>query len=373
MPGWERILTEEQIWNLVSYVKSLSPRFGSETVDPIGTPPQTPASVERGKEVYKAARCFMCHGEAGRGDGGIAVTLNFQWGIPYAARDLTRGWTFKGGNEPQDVYLRITGGLNGTPMGLYKDLLTDEERWDLAHYVASLDREPSETSEDFVVVATHVNGDLPDFPDAAMWAAARPAVVPLAGQVILDPPLRWWTPTVGTVTVRAIWNGTEIAFLLEWNDPTGPEDSFADSAQIQFAVLEASKPYLLFGDQKNPVRIWQWQTGDELEEWTASGLDNVETHFASFRAGSGWSQGRWQVVFRRALQGEPDFEPGEFIATLFSIRDGANGELGDVRAISTWLYTTVEPPRSIRSWLLALVYVLGTILGELWVLSRLGP
>ena len=370
MPGWGNILTEKAIRDVLAYLKSLSPRFSSEAREPIGPPPSSQGSVERGQEMYRKARCFMCHGEAGRGDGGIATALDFQWGLPYAARDFTRGWTFKGGHELRDIYLRITGGIDGTPMGPYRDLLSDQERWDLAHYVAPLDREPSETSEDFVVAALHINGEIPSSYDAAPWQKVRPVIAPLAGQIVLNPPLRWWIPTVGSATVRALWNSTDVGFLLEWNDPTGPEDSFADSALIQLAALDGSKPYFLYGDKDNPVEVWQWRAADIVEEWSAAGSEKISVHPARFRVHASWSEGRWHVMFRRALAGEPTFEPGSFIPTLFSVRDGANGEFGNTRAISTWLYATLERPPSARSWLLTLAYVLGTVIVELWILSK---
>ncbi|MFQ5722869.1 MAG: c-type cytochrome [Terriglobia bacterium] len=370
MPGWETILTEEERWELVSYLQSLSPRFQREDQEPL-TVPTGPASVERGKEIYRAARCFMCHGEGGRGDGGITTALNFQWGLPYWPRDFTRGWTFKGGHEPRDIYLRITGGLNGTPMGPYQDLLSDQERWDLAHYVATLDQEAEETSDDFVVVAAQIEGEIPEAPDAPEWQKAPAILVPLAGQVVLDPPSRWWTPTVGSLTVRALWNRRSVAFLLEWNDPTGPESGLADSVLLQFAAREGSKPYFLFGNSDEPVKVWQWHTGNSTEEWTATGSGQIESVSPSFQVNSSWTGGRWHVLFRGPLRSEPEFEMGEFVPVLFSVSDGANAEFGNTRALSTWLYTTLQRPHSLRPWLNALAGFLGVVVLQLWILLRL--
>jgi DMSO reductase family type II enzyme heme b subunit len=389
MPGWEKILTVDERRNLVEYVKSLSPRFGNEDPDPIAMP-SGPGSAERGEEAYREAKCYLCHGEAGRGDGPIATTLNFEWGLPHAARDFTRGWTFRGGHDPRDIYLRITGGLEGTPMGPYRDLLTDQERWDLAHYIASLDREPTETNDEFVVVAALIDGKIPETPDSPEWGEAASIVVPLAGQVVLEAgaggsapgsnrgSLGWWVPTVESMTVRSLWNGAEVGFLLEWNDPTGPADAAPDSVFLQFPANEDSKPYFLLGDGDNPVKIWHWQTdgpppgvGGRAEAWTASGGGRVDVGEAHFRADPFWEEGRWRVIFRGSLDGGPEFKLGKFMPALFSVRDGANGEIDDVRAISTWLYVTLERPKSGRPWLAALAYVLGAVIVELWVLSRM--
>ena len=373
MEGWNAILDEEDIWNLVSYVKSLSPRFEDEPRNPLDPPPLSQIDVDRGERIYKDAKCTLCHGVAGRGEGEITTRLAFDWGLPHSARDLTRGWTLKGGSEPQEIYLRITGGLNGTPMGPYRDLLSDQDRWALATYVASLDREPLETSEDFVVAAARVDGSLPDSLADPAWEMASVVLVPLAGQVVQDPPSRWWTPTAGSAAIRALWNGTEVGFLLEWNDPTETVggDILPDSAFLQFGDLNGSKPYFLLGDDNSPVRIWHWQAGDSVEEWTAAGALEIDTHLAAFRATGVWEDGRWHVIFRRSATGEPGFMEGEFVPILISVRDGANGEAGNLRAISTWLYTTIEPTRSLRSVLVFLMFLLGTVIVELSVLARI--
>ena len=412
MPGWEKVLTSAERRSLVEYIKSLSPRFQAETPEPITIPSEPGAqatgldqneSARRGEEIYQKAKCFLCHGEVGRGDGQITTTLNFEWGWPHAARDFTRGWTFKGGHGPSDIYMRITGGLNGTPMGPYRDLLTDEERWDLAHYVASLDQEPTDTSEDFAIFAALIDGPIPNDPDASEWVQAKSVLVPLAGQVILDPPLRWWTPTAGSLTVRSLWNGLEIAFLLEWNDPTGPGGFAAgaaegsgsaspDSALLQFAAQEGSRPYLLFGDADHPVTVWHWQArsvalrrsaavgfavrteaegNDTVETWTAVGSERIDVGRAGFQVVSRWKEGRWQVIFRGPLDGAPGFERGKFVPVLFSLRDGANAEMDNVRAISTWLYVALERPKSVMPWLVALAYLLGAVIFEVWILARI--
>jgi DMSO reductase family type II enzyme heme b subunit len=287
-------------------------------------------------------------------------------------------------------------------MGPYRDLLSDQERWDLAHYITSLDREPTETNEGFVVVAALIDGKIPEAPDSPKWGEAASVVVPLAGQVVLEAgvggsapgsnrgSLGWWIPTAGSVTVRSLWNGSDIGFVLEWDDPTGPGDadsglaagasgprSLPDSVSLQFAANEGSKPYFLFGDPDNTVKVWHWQSdstsagGGYAEEWTASGAERIDVGRASFRVGSVWKEGRWHVIFRRSLDGEPELEIGNFIPILFSVRDGANGEIDDVRAISTWLYVTLERPKSLRPWLMAFVYLLGAVIVELWILSRI--
>jgi len=369
MPGWKETLSKEELSGLVTYIKSFSARFENEESAPLPIP-DGPASVERGAEVFQKARCFMCHGKAGRGDGGITTALNFEWGATYSARDFTRGWTFKGGHEPRDIYLRITGGLNGTPMGPYADLLTDQERWDLAHYVASLDQEPSETGMEFLITARFTPGGIPEAHDAPEWESVAPVLVALAGQVVLDPPLRWWIPTTPSANARALWNDGGIAFLLEWNDPTGAGKSFPDGAFLQFAARDQSKPYFLLGDDENPVEVWRWQEADTTEQWLAKGRRSIEARRPGFKASGTWDEGRWHVIFRMPFSPGGIFASARFVPVLFSIYDGANAEAGNVRAVSTWFYTTLERRASARPWIIALACFLAAVIAEIWILSR---
>jgi hypothetical protein len=58
------------------------------------------------------------------------------------AANLSEPWTFRGGPQPADVYMRFRAGISGTPMPSYKGTATDQEMWDLANYVASMRRKP---------------------------------------------------------------------------------------------------------------------------------------------------------------------------------------------------------------------------------------
>jgi mono/diheme cytochrome c family protein len=129
MEGWEGILSVEERWQLVAYIKTFSNRFTQETPTPIsiGKPPRaTSQAIARGAELFKQMKCFLCHGDEGRGDGPITTTLRLEWKFPYDARNLTKAWQFKGGHTLKDIYRTLSSGMNGTPMGSYTDHLTEE-------------------------------------------------------------------------------------------------------------------------------------------------------------------------------------------------------------------------------------------------------
>lgn len=96
--------------------------------------------VRRGKERFLAnsTGCLKCHGEDGRGrtPDNLAGNLKDTWGHATRAADLTSGM-LHGGQEPIDIYRRIYGGINGTPMPGFAAAFQDEPDaiWDLVAYV----------------------------------------------------------------------------------------------------------------------------------------------------------------------------------------------------------------------------------------------
>jgi mono/diheme cytochrome c family protein len=147
MPDWDGILTELEIRDVVSYVKTLSPRFAREAPEPVSTGgtaavESSAASVSRGADVYHTLQCGKCHGEDGRGTGATTTTFEDDWGFPMRAANLSEPWTFRGGAAPADIFMRFRAGMSGTPMPSYTGSATDSEMWDLANYVASLRRKP---------------------------------------------------------------------------------------------------------------------------------------------------------------------------------------------------------------------------------------
>ncbi len=138
MPYFKDILTDEEITSVVQYVKDFSPVFAATAPEPISIPDRpTPddASLARGQELF-AANCASCHGADGR----ARAELKDADGFTVYTRDLTAPWTFRGGSEPEQIWLRLTTGLAPSPMPSFAETLTDEQRWDLANYVLSIAR-----------------------------------------------------------------------------------------------------------------------------------------------------------------------------------------------------------------------------------------
>ena len=294
MPSWET-LTSGQRWALVYYVRHLT--GASESIDPasiIHVPPETPKtpeSIARGRQIFVQA-CASCHGPQGRGDGQQVMADNA--GYPIKPRDLTAG-VFKGSSESNDLYYRIVAGLPGSPMPSYADVYTDEQLWDLIHYVQSL--VPSGV-EDRVrmharsIRAHRVRGDIPLEPTAKIWSTRQPVSIALT-------PLWWRDHRVEGVEVKALHNGKELALQLSWNDQTRDNSTltpqaFSDGVAVEFS-LEQDPPFFGMGDANGVVQIWHWKASwqEDLKGW-----QDVETAYPNAAVD-------WYPAQRDYQHGEP--------------------------------------------------------------------
>ena len=142
MVGWEA-LNENQLWQLIHYIKTFSPERFEMPVDiiPVGPPPEASQErINRGRQLYVDAGCGSCHGLSGKGDGPSAPLLKDNKGDPILSTDLTKGENYKGGHRPGDIYRILMTGIDGTPMPSYRGTFEDmgADPWDLVHYLRLL-------------------------------------------------------------------------------------------------------------------------------------------------------------------------------------------------------------------------------------------
>jgi mono/diheme cytochrome c family protein len=414
MPGWSH-LSEAEIEELVRAVKSFYAGFAdpSQAPTPIAIPTAPKYSEEsaaKGKQVYADIGCGSCHGEVGRGDGISAATLTDDFGNPIRPADLSMRWTFRGGPTREDIYRTFTTGMNGTPMPSFAESLSDEQRWQLVDYVASL--EPSdEPGYDELVQVAFSEDELDLARGAELFAAAPPARFPVVGQI--TEPGRAFHPSATSVTVRAVYNRREIAFLVTWHDmkadqsgsnapdlvvPPAEEEAaapapaadggdfwgeeteeapaetgggddfwgedtaeaaapsgsgFADAVAIQLPVTLPTgnrKPYFLFGDSQNPVDLWFLDLASKRpRRYTAAGSESVTAVAGEdVTATASYDRGEWSVVFKRALRatGGVTFAEAQFVPIAFTVWDGGQGERGSKRGLTQWKYLYTMPERT---------------------------
>jgi DMSO reductase family type II enzyme heme b subunit len=418
MVGWSDLLTDEQISDLLLVIKQFDISATWAPVDAEdedfdddghylnpdvvtvaeqeptdGQIPYSAESVSLGKEVYEE-NCRKCHGEAGRGNITSGKFLEDDFGYRTWARDLTKPWTWRmtegmSGNDEQNrdetvrnIYTRLSVGMPGTPMPAHRgadedeeDAINLEDRWHVANYTYSLRSNSSAPGARAVIEGVEVANELPRSVDDEAWLPVPATTLRLVPNIIREE--RLFTPLNDAISVRVLYNDSEIAFLLEVNDrtdsrPGGPivtqlpdEDApmYSDAFAIQFpkegayTTAPVEKPNYLHGDVGHPTTIWYWNTGavaphmePQATLFDATGPDNK----LIARAGSGdlesrgnWEDGRWRVLLKRSRisDGSPDliFRKGQFIPVSFANWDGNNGEVGSKHTLTPWIWLLLPP------------------------------
>jgi len=408
MPGWSDLLAEQDMWDLVAYVKFFA-RFGQPTIKQIDFGSQIPnsaESIEKGKQLFeKGDRCVECHGNTGKGNS--TKRLMGDLGERTWARNLTKPWTFRGGHDPKDIFVRITTGIAGTVMPSFanpmsKKSLSVEDRWHVANYVVSLAKTDKKVNaENTVIKADRVEGDLPNTPDDERWEITVPTTFYLVPQIIGGE--RFFKPSDDTITVRAMYNDKTVAMLMEWDDRTksipgddreeriGDPPIMEDGVAVQLPVIipkEMEKPYFGMGDAVHPVNIWHWKSGtkdatESISILNSKGFKDIEKRDASnvgLQAKSSYIDGTWKVLMYRPLttsapEKDIQFTRGRFIPVAFAAWDGSNNsEKGSKHTMTTWYWLLLKPSTGSKP-LIAALMVIGLFAGGLlwWARSAKNP
>jgi DMSO reductase family type II enzyme heme b subunit len=242
---------------------------------------------------------------------------------------------------------------------------------------------PEETQASSAVSAPLVKGTLPaDDPTAAVWSSAPMATFPMSPQVHW--PTRNLEATVKDIIVRGLHDGTNVAILLEYADPTEDPD---DAAAIQFMVGD-KKAHFAHGQpmaqvEGGPVNIWYWKNKDAKGvDMNAKGFGTLKIQdHQDVKAKGAYANGKWKVVFSRPLDtGHPEEDTlittAGFINIGFAAWDGkkdpSSGELkekGSQKAVSSWWYFRAEAPPDYTGYYYAAIAVV-LALGFQFVLIR---
>lgn len=124
-------------------------------------------------------------------------------------------------------------------------------------------------AQGLIVMGEKVSGELPLDPSSSLWRSASALEVPVAPQVMARP--RIYDSSVKKISVRALHNSKDIAFLIEWQDKSSDTiidlDKFPDAVALEFpASVAKGKPHFAMGDNENPVNIWYWKSIWQIPE-----------------------------------------------------------------------------------------------------------
>ena len=137
---------------VIAYIKTYSKRWQDDdqgTPIDMGNAPDyvgKAVSIERGKQLYMDAGCFLCHGQTGVGDGPSSATLKDNWGDRILPFDFSSG-PLKGGTSREDIYKTFVTGLDGTPMPSYQESLSKLQRWDIVSFCLELMKGSTKTAQ----------------------------------------------------------------------------------------------------------------------------------------------------------------------------------------------------------------------------------
>jgi mono/diheme cytochrome c family protein len=376
MPPWDGVLTEEQRRDVVAFVKTKmvkdrnfqDPDEEFHVIKFDGQVPSSAESIKRGQDVFlNKGKCVQCHGPEGRGNGNL--TQKDDWGFPIFPADLHQCWNFRGNRRdpynPRNIFREVTTGLNGTPMPSFVDVLTVQDRWDVANFVISLcpkvkiDPITQKPAINFVLTSEHVDGPLPTTVDDPKWNTQEPRFVGLGGQITRKP--QNFNRRIEDLWVKSLYNNDSVAFLLEWDDRneshaegkdlpppvnvadltipvayyanklvfdevksdfsdlypglTYPEPViYNDAVELQFPaewqkLVSPERPFFILGDPIKPVDLWKWQSDGTTVAYTGHGIEGatgepqiVPRKTAIKAEGAQFKNGRWYVILTRSLK-----------------------------------------------------------------------
>lgn len=240
---------------------------------------------------------------------------------------------------------------------------------------------PLVSSEGMMIRSHLVEGELPSAPEDAAWAKVPPMTLPLSGQVITRPV--WPEPTARALTVRSIHNGTEIAFLLEWQDNTKNDrltpGTFRDGVAIGLPLGDAPA-FFCMGQLDHYINIWHWKADwqsdidrraarqsekkeggvrtfeviprrvSSVEDLIGGGFSTLTTKEKQGRiqGKAQWKDGVWHVVMRRPLssdeqENEAKLIPGRVQTISFAVWNGENKERNGQKSVAPWFQLMIEP------------------------------
>ena len=245
---------------------------------------------------------------------------------------------------------------------------------------------PIVSSEGMIVRSHLATGELPSSPEDPAWDKVPVMAIPLSGQVITRPV--WPEPSARALGLRSIHNGTEIAFLLEWQDNTKNDrltpGTFRDGVAIGLPLGDAPA-FFCMGQLDHYINIWHWKADwqsdidrrsaraaegkasgevrrfeviprrkSSVEDLIGGGFSTLTTKEDQGRVQGRaiWKDGVWRVVIRRPMssagqENEARLEPGRLQAVAFAIWNGENKERNGQKAVAPWFQLAIDPVASL--------------------------
>jgi hypothetical protein len=241
---------------------------------------------------------------------------------------------------------------------------------------------PIVSSQGMFIRAHYLSGELPTASEDQAWGKVPPMTLPLSGQVITRPV--WPEPAARALTVRSIHNGTDIAFLLEWQDNTKNDrltpGTFRDGVAIGLPLGDAPA-FFCMGQLDHYINIWHWKADwqsdidrrsaksaekkvegevrrfeviprrkSSVEDLIGGGFSTLTTKDEQGRVQgkATWKDGMWHVVMWRPLasagqENEARLQAGHLQTIAFAVWNGENKERNGQKAVAPWFQLSIDP------------------------------
>lgn len=243
---------------------------------------------------------------------------------------------------------------------------------------------PIVSSEGMFIRVHWMDGDVPVTPEDQAWQKIPPMTLPLSGQIVTRPV--WPEPTARALTVRAVHNGADITFLLEWQDNTRNDrltpGTFRDGVALGLPLGDAPA-FFCMGQLDHYINIWHWKAdwqsdidrrasrpgekgkggsseprrfeviprrASSVEDLIGGGFSTLTTKEKQGRVQgkATWKDGTWHVVMRRPLsseeqENEAKLAPGRIQTVSFAVWNGENKERNGQKAIAPWFQLALDP------------------------------
>ncbi len=242
---------------------------------------------------------------------------------------------------------------------------------------------PVVSSGGMIIRSQLIEGDIPSAPDDPAWTKIPPMTLPLSGQIITRPV--WPEPTARALVVRSVHNGTDIAFLLEWQDNTKNDrltpGTFRDGVALGLPLGDAPA-FFCMGQLDHYINIWHWKADwqsdidrraarssekpsgeggprkfeviprriSSVEDLIGGGFSTLTTKEKQGRVQGKavWKDGIWRVVMKRPLsiaeqENEAKLIPGRIQTVSFAVWNGENKERNGQKAVAPWFQLLIDP------------------------------
>ncbi|MBX6362263.1 MAG: c-type cytochrome [Gemmatimonadetes bacterium] len=287
-----KVVTDEQLWHVAQYVRSLSPK----------EPPEPPEVI----------RARLVEGRLPTSPDDSAWNVAERAYIPLVGQVIIKPRWF----SPAVDAVWVQALHNGRDLAIR--LVWDDRS-----------RSPDPRWSEWQRRVTEVMGPKED--SAAAPAAATSGT---SGSDAAPPaPADRASPAGATPAVPALGDAFAVQFPREI--PQGME-----------------RPYFLMGDARNPVYLWYWRSdAPAAVEATARGLANITPipGPSTLRSQAVFDRGQWRLVLTRPLAAPGGGDrltlvQGEAIPIAFFAWDGSNGESGTKGAVSAWYHVYLDEP-----------------------------